>query len=129
MRSRRDIKAEKTVSLEEMEDAFISSAKADRAEGLQSPEKLRHKEESSGSPEDLHRYVYRTEWPILPFEEPSLAEGRNDLDKGFLMRLKEDIWLSVERHCKALGVGKSEWVRHAMLKQMAEEQKWFKENK
>ena len=58
-------------------------------------------------------------------EEPLLFDGRADVDKPFHMRLKENFWLSIEHHCAALGVSKSEWVRVAMSKLLAEEQRWF----
>ncbi|GAM10418.1 hypothetical protein OR1_02707 [Geobacter sp. OR-1] len=120
------------------EEKFIGAAKADTLESSSSQNIDTHNvseiKEDPKKPRipktkqhvhDLHEYVRRHEWPTTPFEMPSIAAGRSDLDKPFTMRLQENIWLSLERHCKALGVSKSEWVRHAMLKLMREEQEYF----
>jgi len=56
-----------------------------------------------------------------------MADGREDLDKPFVMRMKENLWCSIDRHCKALGVDKSKWIRQAILNQMAAEQQHFTE--
>ncbi len=74
---------------------------------------------------DPHTFVRRTEWPILDSLTPYMAEGRDDLDKPFVMRMKENLWCSIDRHCKALGVDKSKWIRQAILNQMASEQQYF----
>lgn len=77
------------------------------------------------APQEVYSLVHRVVWPITVTEEPLLFDGRADVDKPFHMRLKENFWLSIENHCAALGVSKSEWVRVAMSKLLAEEQRWF----
>jgi hypothetical protein len=76
---------------------------------------------------DLHRYVVRPRtWPLSHLNPtPSLAKGREDLKKPFLIHLTEQQWNSLERHTKALGVSKAEWLRHAMLRLLEEEQLAF----
>ena len=76
---------------------------------------------------DLHRYVVRPRtWPLShPNPTPSLAKGRMDLKKPFLIHLTEQQWNSLERHCKELGVSKAEWFRHAMFRLLEEEQQAF----
>ncbi len=78
---------------------------------------------------DLHQYVHRSHWPLAELIEPSLAEGRADLDKPIMLRAPEQLWLSVERHCTAIGVSKSKWIRHAITKLMSEEQMFFASQK
>ena len=127
-----------------LEEAFISGATADELEQKQpqppaenGKEPARPKMKASASrPKktgsasgkgdiDMHEAVQRGPWPITETPMPSLAEGRTDIDRPFVMRLKENLWLSVERHCKALGVDKSKWVREAMCKMMYEEQMYY----
>lgn len=128
----------------EEEAAFIAGAKADQAENPVSKNKKDEEividESKDIAPEviskptqskqktataDPHAYIRRTEWPILPSFEPVMADGREDLDKPFVMRMKENLWCSIDRHCKALGVDKSKWIRQAILNQMAAEQQYF----
>lgn len=79
-------------------------------------------------PLDPYALVHRTAWPItFSPKSPALTEGRNDIDKPFIMRLKEDLWNSIDSHCRSLGVPKSEWVREAMNRQLYEEQQFFLE--
>lgn len=129
----------------EEEAAFISGAKADQAEtpATAPPDTAPNATAdvaltprdpltaTSATPladdVDPHQFVRRTEWPILPSLEPYMAEGREDLDKPFVMRMKENLWCSIDRHCKALGVDKSKWIRQAILNQMAAEQQHFTE--
>lgn len=130
----------------EEEAAFIAGAKADQAENpappaaaISSPEPattpitsaeapspaVEEQSETPATDVDPHQFVRRTEWPILPSLDPYMAEGRDDLDKPFVMRMKENLWCSIDRHCKALGVDKSKWIRQAILNQMAAEQQHF----
>ncbi len=75
---------------------------------------------------DLHRYVRPRKWPLSHENpNPSLAKGREDLKKPFLIHLTEQQWNSLERHTKALGVSKAEWLRHAMMRLLEEEQQTF----
>ena len=96
------------------EEAFISGAVTEQE--LTSPKTI-----------DLHRYVVRPRiWPLAhPNPNPSLAKGREDLKKPFLIHLTEQQWNSLERHCKVLGVSKAEWLRHAMFRLLEEEQQTF----
>lgn len=127
----------------EEEAAFIAGAKADQAElPAAAPQTLSATPDSTETtltpatiqatpaPEDVdpHQFVRRTEWPILPSLDPYMADGREDLDKPFVMRMKENLWCSIDRHCKALGVDKSKWIRQAILNQMAAEQQHFIDN-
>ena len=76
---------------------------------------------------DLHRYVVRPRtWPLShPDPHPSLAKGREDLKKPYLIHLTEQQWNSLERHTKVLGVSKAEWMRYAMSRLLEEEQQAF----
>jgi hypothetical protein len=75
---------------------------------------------------DLHRYVRYHPWPLSrPQPNPSLAKGRSDLKKPLLIHLTEQQWNSLERHTTVLGVSKAEWLRHAMLRLLEEEQQAF----
>jgi hypothetical protein len=75
---------------------------------------------------DLHRYVRPHTWPLShPHPSPSLAKGREDLKKPYLIHLTEQQWNSIERHTKVLGVSKAEWIRHAILRLLEEEQQMF----
>lgn len=78
---------------------------------------------------NIFTLVHRVNWPIDFQENPVLFEGREGVDRPFHMRLKEDLWLSIEHHCAALGVTKSEWVRVAILKLLQTEQQWFADQK
>lgn len=79
--------------------------------------------------DDLHRYVRKYRWPLddTPVS-PSLADGSH-LRKHFNLPLKEYEWNSIDRHTKVLGVSKADWVRHAIFKQLQEEQIFFLKNK
>lgn len=79
--------------------------------------------------EDLHKYVRKHGWPLddSPIN-PSMANGSN-LRKNINLSLTECEWNSIDRHTKALGVGKSDWIRHAVFKQLQEEQIFFLKNK
>jgi hypothetical protein len=96
------------------EEAFITGAATEQE--VTSPKTI-----------DLHRYVVRPRnWPLAhPNPNPSLAKGREDLKKPFLIHLTEQQWNSLERHCKVLGVSKAEWLRHAMFRLLEEEQQTF----
>lgn len=127
----------------EEEAAFIGGAKADKAEvgetatieqaaeppvlaeEIITPAPTLQKTKAKTEPVDPHQFVRRSEWPILPSLDPVMAEGREDLDKPFVMRMKENLWCSIDRHCKALGVDKSKWIRQAILNQLAAEQQHF----
>jgi hypothetical protein len=135
-------KPTKTVDdLREAEEQFISDNKADVGEKSVKepvpelkPTKEVKKTKSAKAAEtaigiiDLHQYVYRAPWPIINLPKPSYAEGRDDIDKPFIMRVKENRWLSIERHCQALGISKTQWVLHACDMLMAAEQEWFEKN-
>jgi hypothetical protein len=100
------------------EEAFITGAVAEQ-------------ETTTPKTVDLHRYVVRPRtWPLSnPNPNPSLAKGREDLKKPYLIHLTEQQWNSLERHTKVLGVSKAEWLRHAMLRLLEEEQQAFLEMK
>lgn len=96
------------------EDAFISGAATEQ-------------ETTTPKTVDLHRYVVRPRvWPLTnPDPNPSLAKGREDLKKPYLIHLTEQQWNSLERHTRVLGVSKAEWMRYAMLRLLEEEQEAF----
>lgn len=74
---------------------------------------------------DFHVYIQHAKWPLHNQKiEPSLAEG-SSLRKPILVPLKEYEWNSIDRHTKALGIQKSEWIRYAIFKLMHEEQAYF----
>ncbi|MDR0697400.1 MAG: ribbon-helix-helix domain-containing protein [Christensenellaceae bacterium] len=86
--------------------------------------------DEKGSVEDLHKYVRSIEWPISKdLIYPSLAEGSVTLSKNMTIYLKENEWNSIDRHVKALGRNKSEWVRYALLRLIQEEQIYCFKNK
>lgn len=72
-----------------------------------------------------YNLIHRVNWPLFERGEPVLANGSAKLDKPFIFRAKENLWNSMDQHCKRLGVGKSEWVREAILRQLYEEQMYF----
>jgi hypothetical protein len=72
---------------------------------------------------DLHQFVRRMDWPVdgkVP--SPSLADGSDVLSKQVIVRVHENIWNSIDRHTKTIGVSKAKWLTHAILKLMEEEQ-------
>jgi hypothetical protein len=98
------------------EQKFINQAKADFSE-------------TQTIKEDLHKYVRKSKWPISNEDiSPSFAEG-SSLRKPWTIPLKEYEWNSIDRHTKAIGVQKSEWIRHAMFRLMQEEQIFFLKHK
>jgi hypothetical protein len=105
---RRDELEGALLAKEEERILFAGAAPADRAE-------------REGSVEDLHKYVGPIDRPPEKIS-PSLAEGSTTLNKNMSIYLKEREWNSLDRHVKALGRNKSEWVRYALLKLMQEEQ-------
>lgn len=136
-------KPSKTVEdLRKEEEQFIAGNKADAGEmpgkeavpaGLKASKVVKARKaakptETGTDNEDRHKYVRRAQWPIITSENPSYAEGREDIDKPLIMRVKENRWLSIERHCEALGISKTKWVLHACDMLMAAEQRWFEKN-
>lgn len=114
------------------EEAFIAGAKAEEppTASVKPPAKkklpVKGAKPEALKPVDPYPLIHRTNWPItFTPQAPILAEGRDDIDKPFVMRLKENFWNSVEIHCQALGIPKSEWVRKAMERQLYEEQQYF----
>ncbi len=73
--------------------------------------------------------VHRVKWPLWERGGPVLADGSTKLDKPFIFRVKENLWNSIDEHCRALGVDKSKWVREAILRQLYEEQVYFLKRK
>lgn len=97
-------------------ESFIESAIAEKAD----IETLR---------EDLHKHVKRSRWPLddTPIT-PSMAEGSH-LRKGVNLPLKEYEWNSIDRHTKAIGIAKTDWIRYAIFKQLQDEQIMFLKKK
>ncbi len=75
---------------------------------------------------DQYGYERQNKWPLLDEASPYLvavpSSGDKILSTAFTMRLPLDLDVTVDAHCKNLRVNKSEWVRQAMLRQLAEEQ-------
>ncbi|WP_224981282.1 hypothetical protein [Geomonas agri] len=69
--------------------------------------------------------VHPISWPIRERGKPVLLDGSEKLDKPFIMRMKENVWNSVDEHCKRIGVPKSKWVLEAALNQLDHEQNFF----
>jgi len=69
--------------------------------------------------------VTRINWPIRERGEPVLLEGSEKLDKPFIMRMKENVWNSIDEHCKRLEVPKSKWMLEAAMNQLDHEQNYF----
>lgn len=87
---------------------------------------IRAAAEEQNTTEDLHKFVKPSKWPISDkILRPSLANGSTKLRKALTIQLKEAEWNSIDRHIKTLNVGKNEWVRYAILKQLQEEQLYF----
>lgn len=79
--------------------------------------------------EDMHKYVRRMLEPVDDYKpDPSMAEG-SSLRKDLTVGLTESQWNTVDRHVKAIGVQKSTWVRHALLKLIEEEQTYCFKNR
>lgn len=76
-----------------------------------------------------YKLVHRIDWPIFDHPTPLLREGSEKLDKPFIFRMKENVWNSIDEHCKQLGVDKSKWIREAAMRQLGEEQKFFLDKK
>lgn len=75
--------------------------------------------------EDLHRYVKKSDWPIInPSPSPCFADG-STLKKPLLIYLNEIEWNSIDRHTKTLGISKQEWIKHAIYYLLEEEQNYF----
>lgn len=88
-----------------------------------SPDSSKSIEPSSS---DQYGYGRQVKWPLLPEAKPYLMEvpqsGDKILSTAFTMRLPLDLDVTVDAHCKKLQANKSEWVRKAMLAQLAAEQ-------
>lgn len=99
------------------EKVFIDNAVAEKAD-------------ITNQKEDLHQYVKkRTKWPLddTPIS-PSMAEGSH-LRKNINLTFKEFEWNSIDRHTKAIGISKTDWIRYAVFKQLQEEQIMFLKEK
>jgi hypothetical protein len=67
----------------------------------------------------------RLKWPLLEFlYTPEMEEG-SSLNKPITLPLKEFEWKTLDAHVKKLGVGKSEWIRHAIYKLLIDEQRFL----
>lgn len=98
------------------EQKFIENAQADKLE-------------SHEIKEDLHKHVKRASWPLdNSMPTPSLADG-SALKKPILVYLNEREWNSIDRHTKAIGVSKQEWLKHAIYKLLEDEQLEFLKKK
>lgn len=103
--------------LEKQEEDFIQGASATRLEL------------STQNEEDLHVHVQPHSWPLDGNRpSPSLATG-STLKKPIHLYLNEQEWRTIDRHTKVLGLSKQEWIKHAILKLLEEEQMFFLHDK
>lgn len=82
-------------------------------------------EKRSTPVDSVYKKVHPITWPLRERGEPELTEGSVKLDKPFIMRMKENVWNSVDEHCKRLGISKSRWILEAALNQLDHEQQYF----
>jgi len=130
------------------EDAFISGAavaadKGDQpaptlaapkaAEGLKTPKtveaaKAPASAQQSAAEEipaqvNIFDLVEKVRWPLLPsVEAPIYGEGDIKVNKNLILQMKEDLFNTLDMHCNALNIPKSEWVRDAIKRQIRMEQ-------
>jgi hypothetical protein len=80
---------------------------------------------------DPYKYSSRASWPVIRFKAPflvSVPDGLADLKLSITCRVPVALDRTVEAHCRAMGVSKSEWIRNAQLHLLSVEQKWLDEN-
>ena len=88
-----------------------------------------NKADQSTVKEDMHKYVRRMLEPIDHYKpNPSMAQG-SPLRKDLTTSLTEIQWNTLDRHVKAIGAQKAEWVRHAIFKLIEEEQLYCFKNR
>lgn len=90
--------------------------------------------DSGGKSLDVWDLVRRAEWPIGGKPNLSYFKGddelpapREDVPRTFNLRLKEPLFLTIQAHCKRLGLNQSDWAKMAFEKMLESEQKFFLE--
>jgi hypothetical protein len=79
---------------------------------------------------DPYQYSSRVKWPVILFDAPffvPVPEGFGEVMKSVTFRVPMDLERTIEAHCQALGVSKSEWFRNAQLHLLSIEQQWLAE--
>lgn len=109
-----------------------------RAEGITTPETpptpLRSTEQTKpprGTDEtnDPYAHVRRVTWPLLNHLEPYIIpgpEGFDNLNGTINCRLPANMDATIDAHCRSVGAKKSAWIREALRRLLAEEQKVLK---
>lgn len=93
---------------------------------------LTEKEENSLSKDISKKKIVEgkvhLKWPFNDIvDEPKMEEG-SSLRRPINLPLKEFEWNTLEIHTKKIGVGKTEWLRHAIYKLLIEEQDFYSRN-
>lgn len=76
--------------------------------------------------------VRKMPWPVLTYDPPYLVpgeEGEKDVNTSISVKLPVQIFNTLEHHCRTMHVGRSAWVREAILVLLSLEQKWINDNK
>lgn len=77
---------------------------------------------ASASP---YSHMRRVKWPILPSGQPYITpapEEFSNLNAAINCRIPADLNATLDIHCRMVGAKKSEWVREALIKYLADEQ-------
>ena len=95
--------------IKKIEKEFIENSASSRAE--------QNSSEEITITQNVH-----LKWPVSNLEKNPLMEEGSSLRRPINLPLKEFEWNTIETHTKKLGVGKSEWIRHAIYRLLIEEQ-------
>lgn len=77
---------------------------------------------------DPYMTASRVKWPMIQFDAPffvPVPQGFEEVMKSVTFRVPMDLDRTIEAHCQALGVSKSEWFRNAQLHLLSIEQEWL----
>lgn len=93
------------------------------------------KSKTPAGPEDENPFGYAVgpAWPLVEYDSPFLIpmpENQARAGASLSIRIPLDLNMTVEAHCAKLGVKNlSEWVRHAMARQLSMEQSFLSKRK
>jgi hypothetical protein len=76
-------------------------------------------------------YKDNANWPVIWVKAPVLVSVPVGFDKmmsSLNLRIPVPLERTLDAHCKAMGIGKSEWVRKAMQDLLSVEQQWLEEH-
>lgn len=100
----------------ELEEAFIKKSPVDdEGEVVSSPEN-----------KVVHSYG---KWPLESLSGTPIFEEGSKLRKPINLQTTEFEWNTIDLHTKKLGIGKNEWIRHAVYKLLLSEQAYLLKNK